>query len=98
MVIIVPRIKEQQILELFEHVLNLETKEELYRFFQDLTTQKEIEDMAFRFYLAKQLYEGKTYQQIEDETSTSATTIARANKMLKSDIGMVKKAFEKNKQ
>ncbi len=92
------RISKEQILELFDHVLNLENKEELYKFFQDLTTQKEIEDMAFRFYLARQLYQGKTYQQIEQETNTSATTIARANKMLKSDIGVVRKVLAQTTQ
>lgn len=67
---------------LFETMLALETKAECYRFFEDLCTIKEIQDMALRLKVAMLLKEGVSYQDIADQTSASTATISRVSKSL----------------
>ncbi len=67
---------------LFEAIITLETKEECYRFFEDLCTIKEIQDMAQRFEVAKLLEQKVSYQKISDETKASTATISRVSKSL----------------
>lgn len=68
--------------ELFESMLELETVEECYRFFEDLCTIKEVLDMAQRLKVAKMLSEKKSYTEIANETKASTATISRVNKSL----------------
>lgn len=68
---------------LFDAILSLETKEECYRFFEDICTINEMQSIGQRFYIAKMLYEDKTYQEIEEKTKASTATISRINKCLK---------------
>ena len=68
---------------LFDAVLSLETKEECYRFFEDICTINEMQSIAQRYYIAKLLFEDKTYQEIEDITKASTATISRINKCLR---------------
>ena len=68
---------------LFDAVLSLETKDDCYRFFEDICTINEFQSIAQRFYIAKMLFEDKTYQEIEEITKASTATISRINKCLK---------------
>jgi TrpR-related protein YerC/YecD len=68
--------------ELFKAILSLETEEECYRFFEDLTTIKELNDMALRWQVARLLHENKTYTEIAAITNASTATISRVNKCL----------------
>ena len=72
----------QDIDDLFEMMLKLETVEECYRFFEDLCTIKEIFDMAQRLKVAKMLEEKHSYQDIVKETKASTATISRVAKSL----------------
>jgi TrpR-related protein YerC/YecD len=72
----------QDIDELFEMMLKLETVEECYRFFEDLCTIKEIFDMAQRLKVAKMLQDKHSYQDIVNETKASTATISRVAKSL----------------
>ena len=76
------KIESKQIDNLFEAVLKLETKEECYRFFEDICTIKEIQSIAQRLEVAKLLTLNKTYSEIEKQTGTSTATISRINKSL----------------
>ncbi len=67
---------------LFEGILKLETLEECYRFFEDVCTIKEIQAMSQRLQVAKQLYEGKNYNAVYQDTGVSSATICRVNKCL----------------
>ncbi len=67
---------------LFDVMLGLETKEECYKFFEDLCTIKEIQDMALRLKVALLLKDGVSYQEIADQTSASTATISRVSKSL----------------
>ena len=68
---------------LFDAVLTLETKDDCYRFFEDICTINEMQSIAQRFYIAKMLHEDKTYQEIEEMTKASTATISRINKCLR---------------
>ncbi len=67
---------------LFDAVLKLENKEECYRFFEDLCTIKEIQDMGQRMKVVKMLDAKVPYQVISSETHASTATISRINKSL----------------
>ena len=67
---------------LFEGILKLETVEECYRFFTDICTIKELQAMTQRLQVAKQLYEGRNYNEVYRDTGVSSATICRVNKCL----------------
>lgn len=67
---------------LYDAILTLKSKEECYRFFEDLCTIKEIFDMAQRLRVASLLNESKPYQEIVAQTKASTATISRVNKSL----------------
>lgn len=68
--------------KLFEAILLLETKEECIKFFEDVCTIKELQDMSQRLDVALQLKKGKSYQEISKNTGASTTTISRVNRCL----------------
>ena len=67
---------------LFEGILKLETVEECYRFFTDICTIKELQAMSQRLEVAKQLHEGRNYNEVYQDTGVSSATICRVNKCL----------------
>lgn len=69
--------------KLFEAILNLETREECYEFFEDLCTVSELRDMSQRFEVARLLRAGAKYDKIEEETGVSTATISRVKRCLK---------------
>ncbi len=81
----------------FSAILNLESKEECYRFFEDICTIKEIQDMSQRLEVAKLLDEGKSYQDILAKTGVSTATISRVNKCLNYGSGGYKESISKLK-
>ena len=56
--------------------------DELFNFLLDVTTPRELAEMAQRLHVARLLYEGMAYAAIEKETGASAATIARVSKCL----------------
>ncbi|MBU4315348.1 hypothetical protein KJ673_03000 [Patescibacteria group bacterium] len=74
--------KTEQSKQLFEAILLLESLEEAQNFFRDLLTDQEIVEFSNRFAVAKMLYEGVPYTQIQEQTGMSSTTIARISKWL----------------
>ncbi len=67
---------------LFEGILKLRSVEECYRFFADVCTIKELQSMTQRLQVAKQLYEGRNYNEVWKDTGVSSATICRVNKCL----------------
>ena len=67
---------------LLDAILELKTREELQRFFDDLCTIQEINSMAQRFEVARHLKQGLTYAQIAEITHASTATISRVNRSL----------------
>ena len=76
------RIKTEQIDDLFAAILKLKTKDEAYRFFEDLCTIAEIKSMAQRWAVARKLDSGETYIDIATETGASTATISRVKRYL----------------
>jgi len=75
-------LNSKSIEKLYEAILLLETKEECVKFFEDVCTIKELQDMAQRLDVAWQLKKGKSYQEISKSTGASTTTISRVNRCL----------------
>jgi len=63
-------------------ILSLKNEEEVLRFLEDICTINEIEELSQRLEVAKMLYEGKSYEEIEKETGASSATISRVKKFL----------------
>ncbi len=67
---------------LFEGILTLKTKEECYRFFEDICTINEIKAFEQRLQVAKMLADKRTYLDIASTTGASTATISRINRAL----------------
>ena len=67
---------------LFEAVLKLETKEDCRKFFEDVCTIKELQDVTQRLEVASLLKQGNNYQEVSKKTGASTATICRVNKCL----------------
>lgn len=67
---------------LFDAILQLKTREECYRFFEDVCTVKELREIAQRLDVAVLLSQRKNYQEISAATGASTATISRVNKCL----------------
>lgn len=68
--------------ELYEAILMLETKEDCYKFFEDVCTVRELNSISQRLEVAKMLRIRKTYNEIEKDTGASTATISRVNRSL----------------
>ena len=75
-------IKSEEMDELFEAVLSLETVDECYAFFEDLCTVLELKSFAQRLQVAKMLMKKNVYRDIVATTGASTATISRVNRTL----------------
>lgn len=80
---------------LFQAILNLETMEDCYKFFEDICTIKEIRDISQRLCIAKLLSQGMNYQNIAREVDASSATISRVNRCLNYGSGGYRAALMK---
>ncbi len=83
---------------LFKTILNLETIEECYAYFEDICTIKELQDMAQRLDTAILLDEGVNYQKISADVGVSTATIGRVSKCLKYGSGGYRNAIDSLKK
>ena len=81
--------------ELFEGILSLQTLEECERFFTDICTIKELQALTQRLQVAKQLYEGRNYNEVYRDTGVSSATICRVNKCLNYGDGGYKTVLDR---
>ena len=77
-----PKIRNDQTDLLMKAVLQLQSEEDAYRFFEDICTIAEVKSMAQRIEVARLLRQGVTYQEIARETGASSATISRVNRAL----------------
>ena len=70
--------------ELFKAILTLRNTDECERFFSDVCTIREIEEMSLRFRIARMLSEDKpkSYAEIAKEIKTSTATVTRVSHWL----------------
>lgn len=76
------RLKSEELDYLFKAILALETEEDCYKFFEDISTITEIKALSQRMQVAKMLREKKTYIEIAELTGASTATISRVNRAL----------------
>lgn len=76
------KLPERTVVQLFNAILSLQTKEECMAFFDDLCTMNEMKAFVQRLEVARMLKEGDTYLDIQVETGASSSTITRVKKLL----------------
>lgn len=67
---------------LFRAILSLENVDECYKFFEDICTVKELQDIAQRLKAARMLKRGENYAVVCKQTGMSTATVSRVNKCL----------------
>lgn len=82
--------KNEKIRKLYQVILNLKSEEDCAAFFEDLCTNKEVEQMAERAYAARLLLEGKTYNQIMAQSDISSATLSRVSRCVQYGKGYSK--------
>ncbi len=90
-------ITQKDINELYSAIMKLETLEECQKFFRDLLTETEIQEMTERWKVAKLLSQGMSYTKIEEQTGVSSRTIARVGRWLKQGKGGYTLLLQKTK-
>ena len=80
---------------LFQSILNLNSIEECYTYFEDLCTIKEIQDMAQRLDTAILLSQGQSYQAITKQVGISTATIGRVSRCLNYGTGGYRTAIDR---
>ena len=83
---------------LFRTILQLETVDQCYAYFEDLCTIKELADMSQRLDVAILLSQGLSYQKIMEQVDVSTATIGRVSKCLNHGAGGYQSAIKKLKE
>ena len=65
---------------LYELIASIEDVESCQAFFEDLCTAKELENMAERCWAAQLLMEGRTYNQVMEQSAISTATLSRVSR------------------
>ena len=66
--------------DLYDLIASLKSREDCRALFSDMCTNKEIEQMAQQICAARLLIEGKTYNQVIEETDISSATLSRVSR------------------
>lgn len=80
---------------LFDAILTLDDRDEAARFFRDLCTYRELEEMASRWAVVRLLAAGIPYREIHDRTGVSTATITRINQWLQHGTGGYRSMLER---
>ncbi|MBR2680876.1 MAG: hypothetical protein IKE23_09040 [Exiguobacterium sp.] len=92
------KLRGRELDQLFEAILKLETLEDCYQLFDDLATVNEVQALAQRLEVARQIREVNTYHKIEEATGASTATISRVKRCLNYGTGGYDLALERLKQ
>lgn len=76
------KLHSESVDSLFDAILTLRTREECYRFFEDVCTVNELLSFSQRYEVAGMLREKRTYLEIAEQTGASTATISRVNRSL----------------
>ena len=88
------KLKDDNIDFLFRAILELETIDDCYDFFEDLCTVQELKTISQRIVVAKMLSEKCVYTDIVNATGASTATISRVNRSLQYGCDGYDKIFE----
>ncbi len=91
------KLKSPLLDQLFQTILKLEDVEACYRFFEDVCTIQELQDLAVRFEVARLLNDKKSYAEIVKLTKASSATISRVNRALVYGAEGYQRALKKTK-
>lgn len=75
--------KECNLEQLIKAIIAIENEEECREFLSDICTYQELEKLVQRLEAAQLLLEGKTYEQVIQETNISSTTLSRVSRCMK---------------
>ncbi len=73
------KVTDDMVNELYAVISQIKNEEACKKLFDDLCTYKEVLKMAQRLRAAKLLSEGKTYNQVIEETDISSATLSRVS-------------------
>lgn len=76
-------ISDKEFSQLTKAILSLKTESEVKSFLTDICTVKEIQEIAMRLSVARELYHGKNYVEIGETTGASSATISRVSRCLR---------------
>lgn len=76
--------------DLYQLITSIKEVDDCRDLFNDMCTNKEIEQMAQRLRAAKLLLSGKTYNQVIEETDISSATLSRVSRCVQYGNGYVK--------
>lgn len=88
------KLRNQSVENLVQVIAKMDKADDVYNFFADLCTIKELQDMAQRFDMALLLKDGANYQNIAATVGASSATISRVNRCLVYGNGGYEKAIE----
>ena len=94
----VSRLNNEELDDVFHAILSLKDLSECYRFFEDMCTINELQAMAQRWQVARQLDAGVTYQEISHQFNASTATISRVNRCLEYGAGGYRLLLDRSKQ
>lgn len=77
-----PKVQNEETDLLMDAVLSLASREDAYRFFEDVCTIAEMRNIAQRLKVAEMLRKRENYQEIAAKTGASSATISRVNRAL----------------
>ncbi len=84
------KVTPKMIKEVYELLASVNTAKDIEILFNDLCTNKEVEQMAQRIAAAKLLMQGKTYNQVIAETDISSATLSRVSRCVQYGEGYKK--------
>lgn len=84
------KVTKQMIDDLFSLISSVSTAEDCALLFEDLCTNKEVEQMAQRLQAAKLLLDGATYNKVIEETDISSATLSRVSRCVQYGKGYIK--------
>lgn len=82
---------------LYRAILQLETPEQCYRFFQDVCSYAELSAMEQRFDIAEMLADKRIYTDIMDRTGASSAIISRVSRVLGEENSALRQMLTENK-
>lgn len=93
-----PKLRDELNDQLCNAVLQLQTVEECYQFFEDICTISELKAMSQRLEVAKMLQKRYTYDEIVSRTGASTATISRVKRCLNYGADGYSLIFERLRQ
>ncbi len=80
---------------LLDAIVSCSDRDEAERLLRDLCTRRELEEMASRWAVVRQLAAGRSYRAIHEATGVSTATITRINDWLRHGTGGYRETLER---